>query len=180
MEILSRRFARSIGAIVLSAAFVVVAFSQAADEYEVKAAFIYNFTKFVEWPSLSADIFSICIVGDDPFGGTLDQLVKGKTAYNRPIQVRRLKEVGESRQCQIVFVRQEEEVKGAKLVEVLRGMPVLTVSEGHKFGKIGGMIFLSMKEGHMNVGINSDAATSVGLKISAKLLTLAKSGSEGR
>src|SRR5438132_11379739 len=103
-------------------------FAQTADEYEVKAAFLYNFTKFVEWPTLPAtDAFNICILGDDPFGGTLDQLIKGKTAYNRKIQIRRLKDPLEARQCQIVFVRHEEEAKAAQLVEAIRGMQVLTV-----------------------------------------------------
>jgi len=150
-------------------------FGQTVDEYEVKAAFLYNFTKFVEWSNIPApDVFNICIVGDDPFGLALDQLVKGKTAYNRKIQIRRLKEPGEARQCQIVFMRREEEVKAARVIEAVRGMQVLTVSERRKFATMGGMVVFLMKEGHLTVSINSEAVENAGLRVSAKLMSLAK------
>jgi hypothetical protein len=149
--------------------------SQSADEYEVKAAFLYNFTKFVEWQSMpSSDAFDICILGDDPFGDSLDQLVKGKMAYSRRIRVRRLRQPVEARQCQIAFVRQDEDSKLEKLVEAVRGAQVLTVSEDRSFARMGGMVFLRMKDGRIGVGINVQATESAGLKVSAKLLTIAK------
>jgi len=152
-----------------------ISFGQAVDEYEVKAAFLYNFTKFIEWTKMpDSDVFNICILGDDPFGIALDQLVKGKAAYGRKIQIQRLKEPVEARQCQIVFVRREEETKAAKLVEAVRGTQALTVSERGKFARTGGMVYLSTKDGHVSVGINPAAAETAGLKVSAKLLSLAK------
>jgi hypothetical protein len=166
-------------------AFIVVLVSatmvlgQTIDEYEVKAAFLYNFTKFVEWTNVpGTDTFNICIFGDDPFGGSLDRLVKGKTAYNLKIQVRRIKEAAEARQCQIVFVRREEDAKAARLIEAVRGMPVLTVSEYRKFVTMGGIIFFSTKEGRVSIGINAQPAESAGLKISAKLLNISKIGKD--
>jgi uncharacterized protein DUF4154 len=176
-------FCRLIGgplAALLSLVLVApMVFSQTLDEYEVKAAFLYNFTKFVEWNNVpTTEVFNICIFGDDPFGGSLDRLVKGKTAYNRKIQIRRIKEASEGRQCQIVFVRREEDAKAAKLIEAVRGMPVLTVSEYHKFVTMGGIIFFSTKEGRVSIGINSQPAESAGLKISAKLLSISKIGKD--
>src|SRR5437763_2217464 len=96
--------------------------AQAIDEYEVKAAFLYNFTKFVEWPKNDSDAFSICILGDDPFGPTIDQLVKGKTVNGKKLSVRRLKEAVEAKQCQIVYVRAEEKNKAAQLIEAVQKM----------------------------------------------------------
>ena len=156
-----------------------MAFGETIDEYEVKAAFLYNFTKFVEWTNLpGTDAFNICILGDDPFGDSLDRLVQGKTASNRRIQIRRIKDAVEGRQCQIVFVRREEDAKAAKLIEAVRGLPVLTVSEYYKFTKMGGMIFFSTKEGRVNIGINPQPAEGAGLKISAKLLNISKIGKD--
>jgi len=147
---------------------------QAVDEYAVKAAFLYNFTKFVEWPDAQGEgTFNICITGDDPFGGSLDRLVQGKTANGRKILIRRLKELGEARQCQIVFLGREEEAKASKLVEAVRGAPVLTVGEPGKFEKMGGMIVLSMNEGRVAVRVNAAATESCGLKVSARLMSLA-------
>src|SRR5688572_17808492 len=86
--------------------------AQTVDEYAMKAAFIYNFTKFVEWPKASGlGTFAICVLGDDPFASLLDQVVKGKTANGVAIQTRRLREPSEARQCQVVFVKRGEEAK---------------------------------------------------------------------
>ncbi len=148
--------------------------AQQLDEYEVKAAFLYNFTKFVEWPAQSNSPFAICIYGDDPFGPTIDQLVRGKSVGGRFIIIRRLKEPIEARQCQIAFVTRSEEAKAQKLVEAVQGTPVLTVGERSKFGKLGGMIFLVMQDNHVSVGVNVPAAEKAGLKLSAKLMSVAK------
>src|SRR4026209_503629 len=105
-------------------AFSGTVLGQGVDEYSMKAAFIYNFTKFIEWPKIiGLTTFSICVLGDDPFGLTLDEVVKGKTANGVAIQTRRLKDPSEARQCQIVFVKREEEKKAQKLVEEIRGLP---------------------------------------------------------
>jgi hypothetical protein len=149
--------------------------AQTAEEYEVKAAFIYNFTKFVEWPtSAESPSFAICILGDDPFQSSIDRLTAGKMVGNRPVQVRRLKEGIEGRHCQIVFVGASERAKASRLVEAVRGTSVLTVGESVEFLRLGGMFYLSMADNHVNVVINSSATEAARLKVSAKLMTLAK------
>jgi len=152
-----------------------VCVGQSAEEYEVKAAFIYNFTKFVEWPpAADSASFAICILGDDPFQSALDRLTSGKLAGGRPIQVRRLKDGADGKQCQIVFVGASERTKASRLVESVRGSSVLTVGESAEFLRIGGMVFLSMDDNHVSVVINPAATEAAGLKVSAKLMTLAK------
>jgi len=149
--------------------------AQEQDEYEVKAAFIFNFLKFMEWPQTGASgNFEICILGDDPFEKTLDQLTKGKSAFGRPIQVRRIKDPVEARSCQIAFASSAERAKAAKLIDAVRGTAVLTVGETPEFLHAGGMIALSMDGSHVNIVINANATQTAGIKVSAKLMSLAK------
>lgn len=150
------------------------------DEYEVKAAFLYNFTKFIEWPKNDLEAFNICILGDDPFGSSLDEFVKGKVASGKALQIRRLKEAAEAKQCQIVYVRADERNKATQLIDAVRKTPVLTVGEQSNFGKIGGMVYMTMLDRHVGFGINAAVADAAGLRVSAKLLSLAKSFKDGQ
>lgn len=153
----------------------ITAYPQTVDEYEVKAAFLFNFTKFVEWPlSANTPTFVLGVLGDDPFGSRIDQLIKGKNVNGRPVEVRRLKDPADARHCQIVFVALAERDKAAKLIAAVRGTPVLTVGETGDFVRLGGIIDLSMSDNRVNLLINADAAEQAGLKISAKLMSLAK------
>jgi hypothetical protein len=180
MEILTKmngcRRLSAIGPLLIVMALIATAGAgQSAEEYEVKAAFIYNFTKFVEWPATAeAPSFTICILGDDPFKSSIDRLTSGKMVGSRPVQVRRLKEGVEGRQCQIVFVGASERAKASRLVEAVRGTSVLTVGESVEFLRVGGMFYLSMADNHVNVVINSAATEAARLQVSAKLMTLAK------
>ena len=147
-----------------------------ADEYEVKAAFLYNFTKFVEWPAAAepSPSFVICVLGDDPFESVIDRMAAGKKVNGRTLQIRRLKEAaGARQQCHIVFVGAAEKAKAAKLIEITKGTPVLTVGESREFVRTGGHVFLSTEMGHVRVVINDAATQAAGLKVSAKLMTLA-------
>jgi hypothetical protein len=149
------------------------ALAQHVDEYELKAAVLLSLTKFVEGPADSRQDFGICIFGDDPFGSVIDDVTKGKMAYGRTLQVQRLREAEQARQCRIVFFRGDGK-KAAKLIEAVRGMPVLTVGETADFIRRGGLVYLSTEAERINMVINSDAAASCALKVSAKLLSLAK------
>ena len=160
--------------LVLFQLFVPAGTGQSVEEYEVKAAFIYNFTRFVEWPASESSSFAICILGDDPFQTTIDKLTNGKLVGNRPVQIRRLKDGVEARQCQIVFVSASERAKATRLVESVRGTPVLTVGESTDFLRMGGMFYLSTADNHVSVVINPVATEAARLKVSAKLMTLAK------
>ncbi len=152
--------------------------AQAIDEYEVKAAFLFNFMRFVEWPPAGpagpGSPFQLCILGDDPFGPLLDRMVHGKTVGGHPLQILRLKDAPEVRPCRIVFVRREENGKAAKLMEAVRGLPILTIGESHEFAQIGGMIYLTMQNDRVGIVINPKPAERAGLRISGKLMSLAR------
>ena len=178
MGILTRRrpLRHALRLLVVLASLAKVCVGQGADEYEVKAAFLYNFTKFIEWPAATepSPSFAICILGDDPFEAVIDRVAAGKTVNGRALQVRRLKEPADARQqCQVVFVGASEKSRAAKLIETTRGTPVLTVGESREFVRMGGMLFLSTETGHVSVVISDVATKAAGLKVSAKLMTLA-------
>jgi hypothetical protein len=162
------------GALALACVLVPSAASgQARDEYEIKAAFLFNFTKFVEWPPDDETVRTICIYGDDPFGSTIDRLTRGKTVHGRSIEVRRLRQASEATGCHVAFVRSEEREKAAAMLDAVRGRPVLTVSEQGQFGDMGGVVYLETSDHRVEVVISAIAAEAAGLKISAKLMTLA-------
>jgi len=161
-------------------ALLVPVRAAAADErleYQVKAAFLLNFTKFIEWPASAFDApdspIVICILGDDPFGKTLDQIVAGEVVAGRKIVVQRIRRLPPIKSCQELFVYRQEK-------EVLKTLPamgpgVLTIGEGESFVRDGGMIAFVVENRRVRFGINESAAASAGLKLSSKLLNVAKS-----
>jgi hypothetical protein len=186
---MSSRFIRSLALIVAAISLLVAplawAFaspdgdddSQAGMEYQVKAAFLFNFAKFVDWPArkfTEADSpLIIGIVGSDPFGGLLEEAVQDKRINDRTVTVRHIGSMEELRKCHIIFVsRSEAERLGPILAEV-RGDNVLTVGETDKFISHGGMINFVMVGDTVHFQINDSAARHAGLKISSKLSSLA-------
>jgi hypothetical protein len=152
--------------------------AQAPSEYQVKAAFLYNFAKFVEWPP---DLFNnprgplvLCVAGKDPFGDFLEGIVQGKTANGHPLTIRRLQREGEARSCQILFISSSERNRVRPVLQSLNGASVLTVGETDGFAQQGGVINFTLEDNHVHFEINVDAAERAGLKISSKLLSLAK------
>lgn len=147
-------------------------------EYEVKAAFLFNFTKFVDWPSTafaSPDApITICIVGSDPFGAILDQTVEGETVSDHEIQVRRGLQGDELRSCHILFISGSEREQCARIFSSLHGSSVLTVSDLSGFVDAGGMIEFVLESGKVQFEINAVAAETAGLKLSSRLLRVAK------
>lgn len=139
-----------------------------ASEYDIKAAFLLNFARFVEWPGASTLPFPICIVGDDPFGTALDQLVEGETVQGRRIIVRRAARVAES--CLVVFARPKDTARA--IAEA--GPGVLTVGEGDRFVRDGGMIAFVVENRRVRFDINQKAVAAAGLQISSKLLNVAR------
>ena len=145
-------------------------------EYRVKAAFLLNFTKFIEWPANSfADTdspISISILGDDPFGRTLDQIVEGETVNDRRLVVARIQ--GEPpKSCQVLFISKSEK-DVAKILTAL-GPGVLTVGEGESFLREGGIIAFVIENRRVRFDINKGTARNAALKISSKLLKVARS-----
>jgi len=152
--------------------------SDAAPEYEVKAAFLYNFAKFVEWPtaafSNSEEPLEFCIIGDDPFGTSIDRIVKGRAANGRAITIRRNVRADAASSCHLVFAVADEEGDMARVVQEVRGAPVLTVGESPSFLDEGGIIGLVIDDGKVRFEINARGAERAGLKVSSQLLKLAR------
>lgn len=151
--------------------------SAASLEYQVKAAFLLNFSRYVEWPAAtfpSPDApITICILGQDPFGPILDQLVQGERANNRPIRVQRSVPEASPQGCHIAFIGLSERTAIAEDISGLRGSRVLTVSEVPGFADAGGMIEFILVEGKVRFYINSAAAQAAGLTLSSRLLRVA-------
>jgi hypothetical protein len=154
----------------------VSAAAETRTEAEVKAAFLFNFTKFVQWPpsafEASSSPLSICILGDDPFGKTLDQLVDGEAIGGRKVVIDRLRGEPPPKSCQVVFVGKRE--RRADVMEQF-GPGVLTVGDGADFLRDGGMIAFVLDRGHVRFDINQRAASNAALSLSARLLNVARS-----
>lgn len=152
--------------------------SQAPDEYQMKAAFLYNFARFVEWPSETLKgenpILVVGIMGSDPFGTAVDESISSKSLNGRQFMIKRLKWGQNLRDCHILVICASERKRLSQILESLKGAGVLTVSELSDFCQQGGGIGLILEEKKVRFLINMDAAEQARLKISSKLLTLAK------
>ncbi|MBI4523505.1 MAG: YfiR family protein [Deltaproteobacteria bacterium] len=147
-------------------------------EYRVKAAFLYNFAKFVDWPSKAFSnpraAFGFCVLGEDPFGSDLEDVVKGKTVNERESALKRIRGLQGLDGCHIVFVSPSEQERYAQILRSLRNAPVLTVGETAEFTKMGGIISFYLDGDRIRLEINIDAGERAGLKISSRLLKLAR------
>lgn len=144
-------------------------------ESGVKAAFLFNFTKFVDWPSsvfATADApLTICILGGDPFGRVIDQIVEGESVNGHPIAVERI-QTDQQKSCQVLYVGDNR----ALLTTWNATRPaVLTVGEGEDFIRHGGVIGFVIDNRRVRFDINLKAAANNGLKLSSKLLSVARS-----
>lgn len=164
----------------LAAGLVVKASLFAADysEHEIKAAYLYKFSEYVEWPKeVFPDDnapFTIGILGTDPFGSVIDDAVKEKKAQGRAIVVKRATVAKELAECQTVFFGSSEDSQMKESLSAFEGRGVLTVGESDEFMQQGGMIRFVLVENNVRFEINVDSAHKAGLKISSQLLKLAK------
>ena len=146
-------------------------------EYQVKAAFLFNFAKFVEWPAQAfaepTSPMVIGILGENPFGDDLERTIRGKTINNRPFEIKAIKSLPEARRCHILFISTSEKTRLPEILESLGTATVLTVGEMERFVETGGMINLVKEADKIRFQINDVAAKNAGLKISSKLLSLA-------
>lgn len=151
---------------------------EGASEYEVKAAFLFNFAKFVEWPEDAfADPYSpvvIGIIGQDPFNGALDRTISGKSVNGRSLTIKRLSQSQELKTCHIIFVCSSERKRLSQILTSLIGTSVLTVSDMDDFAYAGGVINFVLDNNKVKFQVNSTAAARARLRISSKLLTLAR------
>lgn len=147
-------------------------------EYQVKLAFLYNFAQFIQWPaeafSDSSAPLRICIAGPDPFTGGAAQALRGRTASGHRIEIKALKSKDDPRACHMIFVRAGEKNAVTKILSAIRGSNALTIGESKGFADSGGVINLTLQDNKLQFEINLDAALQTRLKISSKLLALAK------
>jgi hypothetical protein len=152
--------------------------SNPSGEYQVKAAFLFHFAQFVDWPPEAfkdaASPLTYCTVGEDPFHGALDVSMSGKTIDGRPVRVLHFKQAQEAQTCQILFLGAPEKKSLSATLVNLGASPVLTVGESQDFIGQGGMIGFLWEDNKVHFEINLEAAERAKLKISARLLTLAK------
>ncbi len=149
-------------------------------EYKLKVAYLFNFTRYVQWPATAFEDFDtpfrIGVIGRDPFGAALDHVAKLKKAQNRRIVVQRFRSVKEYRPCQIVFV--SKHVRPAELAAILkqtRQQPALVVCESSGLARRGATVnFFLDVDGTIGFEINVDAAQRNKLRINARLLKLAR------
>lgn len=163
--------------IITSCAVFGSARPQTLNEYEAKAAFLFNFLRFVEWPSQAfADDSSplvIGIVGDDKSSERIEQLVSGKSANGRQVLVKRFASFKQLTYCHLVFVRASERERLPQILAAVRSGSLI-VGETESFARWGGAINFSIEEGKIRLEINQKSAERAGLKISAKLLSIAR------
>jgi hypothetical protein len=143
-------------------------------EYQVKAAYLFNFGQFVEWPAQAWSSpnapFVICVIGSDPFGTALDDVARGETLGGHPLQVRRIARPEEVRDCQILFFGRSEAGRIQQTLQALQGRSVLTVTDIEGAENQGAMIVLRNDSKHIRMRINLGAAKAGHLVISSKLL----------
>jgi len=149
-----------------------------ANEYQIKAAFLFNFAKFVAWPPQAFPDTStplvIGVLGQDPFGSYLDETVRGEKVENRSLTTQRFRRGRDPRNCDILFISQSEHARAAQIVSNLKGRSVLTVSDIDGFADLGGMIELSTANNKIHMRINLDAVKAANLRVSSKLLRVAE------
>lgn len=152
--------------------------ARSALEYDLKAAFLLNFAKFVEWPAAAfTDDHSplvVGVLGEDPFGETMDRIVREKQIKGHPLIVSRWKSGEAPGPCQLLFICRSESYRVAELLRNLGGQSVLLISEIEQFLERGGMINFFTESDQVKFAVNPDAAARAGLIISSKLLNVAK------
>lgn len=147
-------------------------------EYKLKAVYLFNFVQFVDWPETAfADEKSPLIVGvlgNDPFGKTLDATVEEEVLKGRLLVVRRYRNVKEIKECHVLYVNVADARNQKSILAALKGRSILTVSDAEGFTANGGIIQFITKDNKIGFQINTDAAKAANLSISSKLLQLAK------
>ncbi|MDY6953070.1 MAG: YfiR family protein [Thermodesulfobacteriota bacterium] len=171
-----RRLAVILAWVILGIGHPVFADPPASREYQVKAAFLYNFAKFVEWPAeASVDDQSamiLAMLGDDPFGKALETM-EGKKAKGKRVSIKSFARIEDVQKCHILFVSRSEERHLDTILAHLKGQHVLTVGDMEGFAHRGGIIHFITSANRIGFKINVDAAERAGLKISSRLLKLA-------
>ncbi len=170
-----------IGAVLLISSLRLSAQSK---EYQIKAAFLYNFSQFVEWPPSALggahEPIILGIIGEDPFGAYLDELVRGEKVNHHPLVVQRYASADEIKQCHVLFISRSKGPPPGPLLASLKGRSVLTVGDSDEVAKAGVMIRFLTDQNKIRLRINVEAAKAVNLTISSKLLKAAEIVAPGK
>jgi hypothetical protein len=146
-------------------------------EYQVQAAYLYNFGRFIRWPAniigAQQDAFTVCIFGQDPFGNTLNATVAGGTIWGKSVTVKRLSNPEDAASCRILFISSSEADRLHYVLEALEKASVLTVSDMPQFSQRGGMIQFVMERNRVRFEVNFTATQNAGLILSSELLKVA-------
>jgi hypothetical protein len=150
-------------------------------EYQLKAAFLFSFAKFIDWPDKSfagpQAPFSVCVIGQDPFGQALEQSLEGKSVGSRGAKVGRYpnaRNLSEAQHCQIAFISASEKPHFREVIDGFRGTTTLLVGDSDGFAASGGAVEFMLQDNHVRFAINPEAADRAQLKVSSKLLALAQ------
>lgn len=167
----------SVAALVVGALVVAAAARAGADEDRLRAAFVLNVAKYVEWPAGAFDgagaPFVIGVIGDEGFRGELEGELGSTEVDGRAIEVRSVADAAAARNCQIVYAGRDQRSSARAIALELRGEPVLSVAEYDRFAHVGGMVAFEIRRGKIDFEISRSAADRGGLKVSSKLLRLA-------
>jgi len=186
LNLMLRRLGILIVALSVSLSWAPEAVAQVSDssdssEYLIKAGFIYNFAKFVDWPATAFaqpdSPIVIGILGTDPFGTLIDRIVENKKIGARGFVVKRLKwntDLKDLKECKILFVGASEKAHIDDVVQIVKSLPILTVGETPGFAERGGVIRFVLEDNRVRFEINVEAAHQADLTISSRLLTLAR------
>jgi hypothetical protein len=157
---------------------VSVLAASASLESRVKAAFLYNFVSFTEWPPAAFDSPSsalrLCVLGSESFAAELSAIVQGEMVDGHTLVAERVQRPAEARRCHVLFVPREETARTADLVRELGTAPVLTVGESETFWHDGGLVNFVVDAGHVRFDVNQKSAQQRRLIFSSKLLNVAR------
>ena len=161
----------------LLAVFQSAAEPQPPSEYDVKAVFLFNFARFVEWPERKPvkpeTALVIGILGEDPFGSAIERAVQDETIRDLPIIIRRSKRIEDLMDCHLLYINLPEPERVRPILESLKGRNILTIGEGEEFNRAGGIIAFLTRQKRIRIQINLKRAEQEGFHISAKLLKVA-------
>lgn len=151
-------------------------------EYAAKAQYLYKFAPFVEWPAeafaSATSPFNVCVLGDAPFGETLETATRDQRVYERRVAVHKLQSVKADTSCHVLYVGRSRTQSAADALRVVRGRPVLTVTDASQ-GVRGGVVHFLLRRGRVKFAIDLDRARNQGLVVSSKLLGLAVDAPRG-
>jgi hypothetical protein len=151
---------------------------QTADEYQVKAAYMYNLAKFVDWPSDAFESpsqpIAFCVLGQTPLSRPLEDALAGKVVGQRPLVFHQLSDSNQAGGCRVLFIGLADKIRLRQTLDQVKSLHVLTVGEAADFTGEGGIVRFFLDEGRVRLEFNLDAADDAKLRVSSKLLSLGK------